>query len=107
MHTADAILSVLDLRVGFGASDRYTEVVKGVSFSLERGEVLGWVGESGSGKTQMSLALLQLTDPAARVAGQVFFRSLSAAPVDLLSLDIHAIRKYRGRKISFIFKLLF
>lgn len=104
MHTADAILSVLDLRVGFGASDHYTEVVKGVSFSLERGEVLGWVGESGSGKTQMSLALLQLTDPAARVAGQVFFRSLSAAPVDLLSLDIHAIRKYRGRKISFIFQ---
>lgn len=104
MHTEDAILSVLNLRVGFGSSDHFAEVVKGVSFSLQRGEVLGWVGESGSGKTQMSLALLQLNERSARVSGQVFFQSLSEGSVDLLSLDPHSIRSWRGRKISFVFQ---
>ena len=104
MLAPDAILSVVDLKVGFNTSDVATEVVKGVSFSLQQGEVLGWVGESGSGKTQTALALLQLTDPSARVSGSVFFREPTGSVVDLLSLDKMAIRKFRGRSISFIFQ---
>ena len=43
-----------------------------VSFTLERGEILALVGESGSGKTTLARAIACLSDPMARVSGEVF-----------------------------------
>ncbi|MCH7833516.1 MAG: ATP-binding cassette domain-containing protein, partial [Proteobacteria bacterium] len=51
-----SLLEVADLGIRYGAS----EVVAGLSFSVEPGESLGLVGESGSGKTQTALAILGL-----------------------------------------------
>ena len=55
------LLEVTDLRVCYGSY----EAVKGVSFSLAKGEILGIVGESGSGKSTVAKALMGLTRPSA------------------------------------------
>jgi peptide/nickel transport system ATP-binding protein len=65
-----ALLDIRNLEVRFGA----TEAVRGISLSLDEGEVLGLVGESGSGKSATALAILGLLGPAARVEGRILWR---------------------------------
>ena len=67
-----SILEVKDLRKSFGK----TEVLKGVSFSLEEGEVLSIIGSSGSGKTTILRCITQLETADSgtiTVAGETFF----------------------------------
>jgi oligopeptide/dipeptide ABC transporter ATP-binding protein len=65
-----ALLEVRDLSVSYGD----VPAVRGVSFTLAAGEVLGVAGESGSGKTTAGLSLLRLLPASARVGGQVLLR---------------------------------
>ena len=74
-------------------------VVRDLTFSVGRGEVLGLVGESGSGKSLTSLSILRLLDSAARVEGAIRFEGQ-----DLLTLKPEQMRHYRGRKIAMIFQ---
>ena len=83
------------MRVWFGA----TEVVRGVSLWVERGEVLGLVGESGSGKSVTSLAILGLLDPAARVEGSIRWQGR-----ELIGLGNRELRAIRGREIAMVFQ---
>ena len=55
------------------------QAVRGVSYELHAGEVLGIVGESGSGKSVTSLAIMGLLPKVARVTGSVRFRGRGAA----------------------------
>jgi peptide/nickel transport system ATP-binding protein len=90
-----ALLEIENLRVWFGA----TEVVRGVSLTLEPGEVLGMVGESGSGKSVTSLAILGLLGAAARVEGSICWQGR-----ELLGLPGAALRAIRGREIAMVFQ---
>jgi len=65
-----ALLEIRNLRIRFGAA----EAVRGISLSLDEGEVLGMVGESGSGKSATALAILGLLGSAARVEGRILWR---------------------------------
>lgn len=94
------VLAVRDLRVDFTIDKRTAAVLRGLSYSLEKGRVLAVVGESGSGKTVHALSLLRLLPPVAHVAGgEVLFNGQN-----LLSLSASALRQVRGNKISMIFQ---
>lgn len=95
------LLSVQDLRCSFRSRDRLHNVVDGVSFHLERGEVLGVVGESGSGKSVTALSLLGLLPrPQAVIeAGSAFFGGR-----DLLRCRDDELRGIRGRHIAMVFQ---
>ena len=96
-----ALLSVEDLCVYFRAEQGVVKAVDGVSFELERGEVLGLVGESGSGKTVCNLAFMGLLPrpPAYYPRGAVRF-----AGQELLGADERSLRALRGRRIAMIFQ---
>src|SRR5215207_3763268 len=72
--STDAVLEVDDLNVRFPTDDGVVHAVRGVSFSLHPGEVLGIVGESGSGKSVTSMAVLGLLPASAQITGSVLFR---------------------------------
>jgi peptide/nickel transport system ATP-binding protein len=91
----DTLLEVEDLSIYF----RDRPVVRGLSFSIRQGEVLGLVGESGSGKSVTALAILRLLDAAARVEGSIRF-----AGEELLYLSAEQMRRHRGSKIAMIFQ---
>jgi oligopeptide/dipeptide ABC transporter ATP-binding protein len=95
----DTVLDVADLRVEFGTDEGRVQAVRGVSYRLHRGEVLGIVGESGSGKSVTSLALMGLLPGSARVSGSVGFRD-----TQLLGASDKQLSQVRGRGISMIFQ---
>ncbi len=97
--TGDAVLDVADLRVQFRTDEGQVQAVRGVSYQLHRGEVLGIVGESGSGKSVTALAIMGLLPGSASVSGSVRF-----AGTELLGAPDKALSRVRGRGISMIFQ---
>jgi oligopeptide/dipeptide ABC transporter ATP-binding protein len=96
---ATPVLEVENLTVDFPTEDGVVHAVRGVSFSLEPGEVLGIVGESGSGKSVTSLAIMGLLPKNAEVRGSAKYRGK-----DLVKLDQKAIASIRGKGIAMIFQ---
>ncbi|MBR3543805.1 MAG: ATP-binding cassette domain-containing protein [Treponema sp.] len=97
---ADALLVVQDLRVGFESLDQkagLTRAVRGISYYVKRGEILGIVGESGSGKSVSTTAIPGLLPANARVSGKIFFDG-----TELTALSQKELRPYRGKKIALI-----
>ncbi|MGH3869927.1 MAG: ABC transporter ATP-binding protein [Pseudonocardiaceae bacterium] len=99
-----SVLDVADLTVEFRTDEGRVQAVRGVSYQLHRGEVLGIVGESGSGKSVTSLAVLGLLPGSARVSGSVRFRSRSGGSSELLGASDRELSRVRGRGISMIFQ---
>jgi oligopeptide/dipeptide ABC transporter ATP-binding protein len=95
-----ALLRVEDLRTEFATSQGVVRAVDGVSFAIDRGEVLGLVGESGCGKSVTSLSIMRLVPPPGRVAGG---RVLLDGQ-DLLARDAEAMRRVRGARIAMVFQ---
>ena len=96
---ASPVLSVQDLAVTFPSDDGPVQAVRGVSYSLNPGEVLGIVGESGSGKSVASLAVMGLLPKGAKVTGSVRFRGR-----ELLGLTEKQWTGVRGKQIAMIFQ---
>src|SRR5210317_2034994 len=94
-----ALLDVKDLSVSFRQDGQVTHAVKGVSFSLERGETVALVGESGSGKSVSALSTVSLLGESAEVSGSVTYDGQQ-----MIGADEALLRKVRGNDISFIFQ---
>ena len=95
----ESVLEVEDLTVDFPTDDGIVRAVRGVTFSLEPGEVLGIVGESGSGKSVTSLAIMGLLPKTARIQGSVKYRGK-----ELLGLGERDMGETRGKEIAMIFQ---
>ena len=94
------LLSVEGLETQFATSQGVLRAVDGISFTIERGEVLGLVGESGCGKSVTSLSIMRLVPPPGRIAaGRVLFEG-----EDLLAKDVEAMRQVRGARIAMVFQ---
>src|SRR5262245_29328217 len=94
------LLSVEDLRTHFFTDDGVVKAVDGVSYSIEKGKVLGVVGESGCGKSVTALSIMRLIAPPGRIAsGRILFEGR-----DLLALPEPEMRTIRGNNISMIFQ---
>src|SRR5438445_678092 len=97
---AERLLKVDDLSVHFSTVDGTVRAVDGVSFELERGQVLGIVGESGSGKSVTAMTLMGLTrDVNSRFGGEVRYKGRN-----LLELSEAEMQDYRGNEIGMIFQ---
>ncbi|MFA7276423.1 MAG: ABC transporter ATP-binding protein [Pseudobdellovibrionaceae bacterium] len=95
------LLEVRDLAVRFRTGEGNFDAVKGVSFSLKRGETLALVGESGSGKSVTALSLLQLLPyPAAsHPSGSILLEGQ-----ELVGATPSTMSHIRGQRISMIFQ---
>ncbi|MEA2596652.1 MAG: peptide/nickel transport system ATP-binding protein [Thermomicrobiales bacterium] len=94
------LLTVDNLTTVIHARRRTLRAVDRVSFTVNRGEILGLVGESGCGKSMTALSLMRLLPPGAAVAeGSVRFDGR-----DLLRLNGGEIRKVRGNDVSMVFQ---
>ena len=95
-----AVLEVRDLRTAFPSSSGPLPVVDGVSFDLNRGEVLALVGESGSGKSMTALSAMRLVPK----PGRVVSGSVRLDGTELLDLPVTEMRKVRGARMAMIFQ---
>ncbi|HXN26661.1 MAG TPA: ABC transporter ATP-binding protein [Candidatus Acidoferrales bacterium] len=98
------LLDLRELTVELPTPGGWVRPVNGVSLRLEPGSSLGLVGESGSGKTMLSLALMGLLPPGARVRGSALFASGPARTLDLPTLPEDDWIALRGRRIAMIFQ---
>jgi peptide/nickel transport system ATP-binding protein len=93
------LLEVENVTVDFPTDDGVVHAVRGVSFTLSPGEVLGIVGESGSGKSVTSMAVMGLLPRSARVRGSIKFRG-----EELIGRKPSELQRFRGNKIAMIFQ---
>src|SRR3954464_10383308 len=99
VSASSELLVVDNLTVEFPTDDGIVQAVRGVSYQLNAGEVLGIVGESGSGKSVTSLAVMGLLPKTAMIKGSARFRGQ-----DLLNQPENTMRRIRGDKIAMIFQ---
>ncbi|MCM3702913.1 ABC transporter ATP-binding protein [Paenibacillus macerans] len=97
----EPLLAVENLKTHFYTERGRVTAVDGVSFSVQRGEIVGIVGESGCGKSVMSQSLLRLLEHTDEIEyeGKVLFENQN-----LLDLPLSRMRKIRGNEISMIFQ---
>lgn len=99
VRDSSALLEVIDLGIAYrGPSGQPREVVRGVSLTIGRGQVVGLVGESGSGKTQTAFAALGVLPPEAVITrGSIRFDGN-----ELVGLTDAQMRSLRGKDIAYI-----
>jgi peptide/nickel transport system ATP-binding protein len=96
----ESLLRIEDLHVTFSTRRGLVQAVRGVTLSLDAGEMLGLVGESGSGKSVTGFATTRLLDPAGRVtAGRILFRGQ-----DITKISDGDFRILHGAAMSMIFQ---
>jgi ABC-type glutathione transport system ATPase component len=96
----EPLLRIEDLHVTFSTRRGLVEAVRGITVSLEPGEMLGLVGESGSGKSVTGFATTRLLDPAGRVTkGRVLYRGQ-----DITKIPDSDFRALHGAAMSMIFQ---
>ena len=98
--SADDLLQIENLSVGFGPAGQETLAVDGVSLSLSRGKTLGLVGESGSGKSVTALSIVRLLAPGAKILGG----SIRFQGQELTTANEDAMRNLRGARITMVFQ---
>jgi len=98
------LLEIRDLSVTFAgrAGAKAVEAVKGVSFTLDRGETLALVGESGSGKSVTALSVLQLLPYPLAAHGSE--SSIRFAGEELVGAMPERLRRVRGNRIAMVFQ---
>ncbi len=93
------LLQVENLSVSFTQDGHTTLAVRGVSFTVDRGETVALVGESGSGKSVTALSTVSLLGDSAAIDGSITYDGQQ-----MIGADAALLHKVRGNDISFIFQ---
>ena len=95
------LLEVVNLHTHFNTPRGVAKAVDGVSFTLERGRMIGIVGESGSGKSVLSRTIIDILphDGSVSYGGQILFEGK-----DIRALPQADMREIRGRDIAMVFQ---
>jgi peptide/nickel transport system ATP-binding protein len=94
-----ALLDVNDLRVGLPTARGWAQALRGVSFSMAKGQTLGLIGESGCGKSLTALALMGLLPERAEVSG-----SMRLNGAELVGMAEPQLCQLRGARMAMIFQ---
>ena len=94
-----SLLEIKNLNISYKTRKETIVASSNVSFTLERGEILGIVGESGSGKSTIANAIINLIDPPGEITS-----GLIKIDNNELQNNEEIIQKIRGRKIGFVFQ---
>ena len=94
-----SLLEVDNLSVTFRQDGQEVHAVKGVSFTVDRGETVALVGESGSGKSMTALSTVSLQPASAQVGGSVHYNGK-----EMIGASERDLRAVRGNDVSFIFQ---
>ena len=94
------LLQVRDLCTSFDVDAGEVRAVNGISFSLEKGKVLGIVGESGSGKSVTAYSIMRiLVEPGRIKSGEILFEGQ-----DIVKFSKKQMSEFRGKRVSIIFQ---
>ncbi|MBS4013599.1 MAG: ABC transporter ATP-binding protein [Bacteroidetes bacterium] len=102
----EILLKFEDLSIGFETDNGFSLAVENVSFTLQRGQIMGIVGESGSGKTVSSLSIMRLLSSKTSriISGKIWFNVSGQNPVNLLEQSEQYMQAIRGKNIAMIFQ---
>ena len=94
----DTLLEIRDVRIEGFADEKWNPIIKGVSLTLRRGEVLGLIGESGAGKSTLGLAAMGFTRAGCRITGG----SIRFDGKDMIGLPEKKKLKIWGTRITYV-----
>ena len=95
------LLEIENLKIQYATNDATYYALNGVSFSIEKGEILGLVGETGAGKTTTALGILRLLP---KDVGSITGGTIRFEDNDITGTAERDMRKVRGNQISMIFQ---
>ncbi|WP_320130688.1 ABC transporter ATP-binding protein [uncultured Sphaerochaeta sp.] len=106
LKNSEDILEVENLKVNIRIEADMLNAVRGVNFSIKKGETLGLVGESGCGKSVTSKEILGINPSNCASSGRILYQTKSGKVINLLDLDKDGelYRSIRGTEIAMIFQ---
>jgi oligopeptide transport system ATP-binding protein len=95
------LLEVKNLTTRFYTQNGVVQAVNGISFNIQKSEIIGVVGESGCGKSVSMRSIMRIIpEPPGKIeAGEVLFEGR-----DLLKVNEEQIRRIRGQEIAMVFQ---
>lgn len=97
----EKLLTVKNLKTHFYMASGVVKAVDGVSFSIDKGEIMGIVGESGCGKSVSASSIIRLLPPK---IGRIVDGEITFEGRDVLAMDQKELLAFRGRDVSMIFQ---
>ena len=91
-------MSLLDIR-NLDLAINGTSILRGVSLTVDPGEIVAITGESGSGKSMTALAVMGLTPEGSRTGGEILFQG-----ADILTTPEEALCRMRGKDVGMVFQ---
>ena len=97
-NESELLLEVKGLRIEGYSEEQWHQIVKGVDFTLNRGEILGLIGESGAGKSTIGIAAMGFAKPGCRINGG----SVKFDGMELTTASEEEKRRLRGARIAYV-----